>query len=97
MPSDTPPEEIHLNRVPVGVVAAICAWNFPMAMFFRKTAPALVAGNAVVLKPSETTPLSAMALMRLIERVELPPGVLNLVVGGRELGAPSSPIRRRTW
>ncbi len=87
VPSDNPLESIHLNRVPVGVVVAICAWNFPMAMFFRKATPALLAGNAVVLKPSETTPLSALALMKLIERVELPPGVLNVLVGGRELGA----------
>jgi lactaldehyde dehydrogenase/glycolaldehyde dehydrogenase len=87
VPSDDPNETIHFNRVPVGVVVAICAWNFPMAMFFRKSAPALLAGNAVVLKPSETTPLAALALARVIERVELPPGVLNVLAGGRELGA----------
>lgn len=87
VPSDDPNESIHLERVPVGVVAAITAWNFPMAMFFRKIAPALITGNTVVLKPSETTPLAALALMRLIERVELPPGVLNIVVGAGDIGS----------
>jgi lactaldehyde dehydrogenase / glycolaldehyde dehydrogenase len=87
IPSDDPDEVIHLLRVPVGVVVAICAWNFPMAMFFRKVAPALLAGNAVVLKASETTPLAALALMRVIEQADLPPGVLNVVSGGPDVGA----------
>jgi lactaldehyde dehydrogenase / glycolaldehyde dehydrogenase len=87
IPSDDPDEAIHLLRVPVGVVVAICAWNFPMAMFFRKVAPALLAGNAVVLKASETTPLAALALTRLIEQADLPPGVLNVVSGGPDVGA----------
>lgn len=85
--SDNPDEAIHLLRVPVGVVVAICAWNFPMAMFFRKISPALLAGNSVVIKSSETTPLSALALMALIEEVDLPRGVLNVVTGAREVGA----------
>jgi lactaldehyde dehydrogenase / glycolaldehyde dehydrogenase len=87
IPSDDPDEAIHLLRVPVGVVAAICAWNFPMAMFFRKVAPALLAGNTVVLKASETTPLAALALTRVIEQADLPPGVLNIVSGGPDVGA----------
>ncbi len=87
LPSDNPRESIHLMRVPVGVVAAICAWNFPMAMFFRKTCPALLAGNTVVIKSSETTPLSALALMELIEQVDLPPGVLNVLTGAGDVGA----------
>lgn len=87
VPSDVPGEVIHLTRVPVGVVAAICAWNFPIANFFRKVAPALLVGNAVVLKSSETTPLAAIAVTHLLENSDLPPGVLNLVTGGRETGA----------
>lgn len=86
VPSDTPGETIHLTRVPVGVVVAICAWNFPMAMYARKVAPALLAGNAVVLKSSETTPLSAIAMTRLAQEADFPPGVLNLITGDRTVG-----------
>jgi lactaldehyde dehydrogenase / glycolaldehyde dehydrogenase len=86
VPSDDPYETIHMIRVPVGVVAAICAWNFPMAMFFRKISPALLTGNTVVLKSSETTPLSALALARIIEGIDLPPGVLNVVTGAADVG-----------
>jgi lactaldehyde dehydrogenase / glycolaldehyde dehydrogenase len=87
VPSDDPHESIHMMRVPIGVVAAICAWNFPMAMFFRKISPALLTGNTVVLKSSETTPLSALALARVIENAELPPGVLNVITGAGDVGA----------
>jgi lactaldehyde dehydrogenase/glycolaldehyde dehydrogenase len=87
LPSDNPGETINLMRTPVGVVAAICAWNYPIALFFRKVAPALVAGNTVVLKPSETTPLTSIRVVELIaERDVFPPGVLNLVTGARETG-----------
>lgn len=86
LPGDQRDEVINLLRVPVGTVAAICAWNFPLAMFARKIAPALLAGNAVVAKPSELTPLSAIAATRLAERAGLPAGVLNLVCGGPETG-----------
>jgi lactaldehyde dehydrogenase/glycolaldehyde dehydrogenase len=85
--SDNPDEAIHLVRVPLGVVAAITAWNFPMALFVRKVAPALVTGNAVVLKPSELTPLSTLALTRMLDaELDLPAGILNLVVGGPDVG-----------
>lgn len=87
IPSDDPRESISLIRVPLGVVVAICAWNFPMAMFFRKVAPALLAGNTVVLKSSETTPLCVLALTRLVEQVDLPPGVLNVLSGAADVGA----------
>jgi lactaldehyde dehydrogenase/glycolaldehyde dehydrogenase len=86
LPGDQRDEVINLLRVPVGTVAAICAWNFPLAMFARKVAPALLAGNAVVAKPSELTPLSAIAATRLAEQTGLPAGVLNLVCGGPETG-----------
>jgi lactaldehyde dehydrogenase/glycolaldehyde dehydrogenase len=87
LPSDNPDEAIHLLRVSLGVVVAICAWNFPMAMFFRKICPALLAGNTVVLKSSETTPLAALALTAVIEEAELPPGVLNVVSGASDVGS----------
>ena len=66
-------------RQPVGVVAAITPWNFPVAMITRKCAPALAAGCPVVIKPSELTPLCALALAELAQRAGFPPGVLNVI------------------
>ncbi len=87
LPGDVPGEVIHLLRAPVGVVGAICPWNFPLAVLCRKLGPALVTGNAVVVKPSEVSPLSTLELMRLIdEHLDLPPGVLNVVTGGAATG-----------
>jgi len=86
VPSDEPDEVINVLRVPVGTVAAICAWNFPLALFARKVSPALLAGNAVVAKPSELTPLSALLATSLAAEAGIPPGVLNLVCGGPETG-----------
>ncbi len=68
-------------KQPVGVVAAITPWNFPAAMITRKVAPALAVGCTVVLKPSELTPFSALALALLANEAGLPPGVLNVVTG----------------
>jgi len=70
-----------VTKQPVGVVAAITPWNFPNAMITRKVAPALAAGCTVVLKPSEETPLSALALAELAQRAGFPAGVLNIVTG----------------
>ena len=87
VPSDEPSESIHLLRVPVGVVVAICAWNYPLAGFFRKLAPALLTGNVVVAKPSPNTPLASLRAMQLIaDEVELPAGVLNVAAGGAAVG-----------
>jgi lactaldehyde dehydrogenase/glycolaldehyde dehydrogenase len=87
LPGDVPGEQIHLLRVPVGVVVAICPWNFPLAVLCRKIGPALVTGNTVVIKPSEISPLSTRELLRLAaERVAFPEGVVNVVYGGRETG-----------
>lgn len=86
VPSDARDETINLLRVPIGTVAAICAWNFPLALFARKVAPALLAGNAVVAKPSELTPLSAIAATELAVEAGIPDGVLNLVCGGPDAG-----------
>lgn len=76
-----------ITREPVGVVAAIVPWNFPMIMAAWKLAPALAMGNSVVLKPSEKSPLSALHLVRLAEQAGLPKGVLNVVPGfGHQAG-----------
>ncbi|UOB20679.1 NAD-dependent succinate-semialdehyde dehydrogenase [Macrococcus armenti] len=72
---------------PIGVVAAITPWNFPSGMITRKLAPALAAGNTVVLKPSSDTPLSALAIFELFEQAEFPEGVVNIVMGSsKEIG-----------
>ncbi|MBT2654972.1 aldehyde dehydrogenase family protein [Bacillus sp. ISL-18] len=74
-------------RVPVGVVAAITPFNFPMNLVVHKVAPAIAAGCAVVLKPASTTPLSAIYLCNLLEEAGLPKGYINLVIGsGRTVG-----------
>ena len=84
------PEEIPGNslilREPVGVVAAITPWNFPLLLATWKIGPALLAGNTVVLKPSPFTPLTTLKLGELLAS-QLPPGVVNVVSGGDELGA----------
>lgn len=69
---------------PVGVCALITPWNFPSAMLTRKLGPALVAGNTVVAKPAELTPLSALAIGAIAEDIGFPPGVINLVTGAPE-------------
>lgn len=77
-----------LIREPVGVVAAIIPWNFPLKMAVWKLGPALAAGNTVVLKPSEETPATAMELARLIHEAGFPKGAVNIITGfGEEAGA----------
>ena len=88
-------------RQPIGVSAGITPWNFPAAMPARKAAPALAAGNTMVMKPAEQTPLTALAVMKLGEEAGLPPGVLSMVTGdaadappiGREMT--SNPLVRK--
>jgi aldehyde dehydrogenase (NAD+) len=72
---------------PVGVCGQIIPWNFPLLMAAWKLAPALACGNTVVLKPAETTPLTALHLARLFQEADLPPGVVNIVTGAGETGA----------
>jgi succinate-semialdehyde dehydrogenase/glutarate-semialdehyde dehydrogenase len=72
---------IVVLKEPVGVSAAITPWNFPNAMITRKCAPALAAGCPIVVKPSELTPLSALAIAKLAERAGFPPGIVNVVTG----------------
>ncbi len=91
IPPHAPNLRVLVQKQPVGVAAAITPWNFPIAMITRKVAPALAAGCTVVVKPSEETPLCALALAELAHRAGFPPGVINIVTGmdapaiGREL------------
>jgi succinate-semialdehyde dehydrogenase/glutarate-semialdehyde dehydrogenase len=92
IPSPTADRRILVLKEAVGVCAVITPWNFPNAMITRKVAPALAAGCTVVIKPSEFTPFSALALGVLAERAGIPAGVINIVTGmpaeiGRELMA----------
>ena len=87
VPGDSRRESIHILRRPRGVVAGIVPWNYPIAVFVRKLAPALVTGNAMVAKPSEETPLATLRLVELVdEHAPLPEGVLNVVTGGPDAG-----------
>jgi aldehyde dehydrogenase (NAD+) len=74
------------NPRPVGVAAQVIPWNFPLLMLAWKIAPALAAGNTVVLKPAETTPLTALAFADICQQADLPPGVVNIITGGGETG-----------
>jgi lactaldehyde dehydrogenase/glycolaldehyde dehydrogenase len=88
LPGDARHEQIWIQRVPFGVVAAMTAWNFPAALFARKVGPALVTGNTIVLKPHELTPLNTLYLAELARQAGFPDGVLNVITGeGREVGA----------
>ena len=90
--------EVEVTREPLGVVAAITPWNFPLAIPAWKIAPALAFGNCVVFKPAELVPASPWTLVDIVQRAGLPPGVLNLVMGpGAKIGAAlaSSPHDRR--
>jgi phenylacetaldehyde dehydrogenase len=80
-PAGGAPFHVYTRREPVGVVGAIIPWNFPLLMCGYKLGPALAAGNTVVLKPAEQTPLSALRLAELIAEVGFPPGVVNVVTG----------------
>ncbi len=75
------------DPTPVGVCGQIIPWNFPLLMAAWKIAPALACGNAVVLKPAETTPLTALRLAEILDEVGLPPGVANIVTGDGRTGA----------
>ena len=72
---------------PVGVCAQIIPWNFPLLMTAWKIAPALACGNTVVLKPAETSPLTALRLAEILQEVDLPPGVVNIITGDGTTGA----------
>ncbi len=75
------------SPAPLGVAAQVIPWNFPLLMLAWKIAPALAAGNTVVLKPAETTPLTALLFAEILQQADLPPGVVNIVTGAGETGA----------
>jgi len=83
----------YVRREPVGVCAQVTPWNYPLMMAVWKFAPALAAGNTVVLKPSDTTPVSTVMMARIMQEL-LPPGVLNVVCGDRGTGR--AMVRHRT-
>src|SRR5919201_308090 len=84
IPTYMPDRRVVVLRQPIGVSAGITPWNFPAAMPTRKAAPALAAGNTMVMKPAEQTPLTALAVMKLGEDSGLPAGVLSIVTGDAE-------------
>jgi lactaldehyde dehydrogenase/glycolaldehyde dehydrogenase len=87
LPSDHPNEDVWIRRVPHGVVVGLTAWNYPAALAARKIGPALVAGNTIVVKGHEATPLSALEIARLAHESGMPKGVLNVITGdGRAVG-----------
>ncbi|MGK6320384.1 NAD-dependent succinate-semialdehyde dehydrogenase [Sphingomonas sp. DT-204] len=81
IPANQADRRLIVTRAPVGVVAAVTPWNFPSSMIARKVAPALAAGCTIVLKPSDLTPFSALALAVLAEEAGVPAGVFNIVTG----------------
>lgn len=81
IPSHIANKRMQVWRKPVGVVAAITPWNFPLAMITRKIAPALAVGCTVLIKPSKESPLTAMKFMELVEQAGFPKGVINVVTG----------------
>ena len=98
IPAPQPDKRIVVIKQPIGVVACITPWNFPLAMITRKAGPAIAAGCTVVLKPASQTPFSALALAELAERAGVPAGVFNVITGsaaaiGGELT--SNPIVRK--
>src|SRR3984885_16321030 len=84
--NETSVGQITKRYVPLGVVAAISPWNLPFWLSFTKVLPALLTGNAVVLKPAVFTPLTVLRAADYI-REFLPPGVLNVIIGGYKMGA----------
>lgn len=93
---DLPPTAFgYTRREPLGVCAGIGAWNYPIQIACWKSAPALACGNAMVFKPSELTPLTAMELARAYTDAGIPPGVFNVVQGAAETGKVLSKTRQR--
>src|SRR5882757_2568478 len=98
IPGHQADKRIVILKQPIGVVACITPWNFPLAMITRKAGPALAAGCTVVIKPATQTPFSALALAELAERAGVPKGVLNVITGSaKEIGAEltSNPFVRK--
>ena len=79
--SDRPGETIFLFRRPIGVIGGILPWNFPFFLIARKAGPALIAGNTIVIKPSEETPHNAVKFCEILNEIGFPPGLINIVYG----------------
>jgi betaine-aldehyde dehydrogenase len=77
---------VYTRREPIGICAGIGAWNYPLQIASWKAAPALACGNAMIFKPSELTPLTALKLAEIFTEAGLPDGVFNVIIGGREVG-----------
>ncbi len=87
IPSTRPDFQVEISREPLGVIGIISPWNFPIAIPAWKAAPAMMCGNAVILKPASLTPASAIALTEIISKQDIPPGLFNLVLGsGSNIG-----------
>jgi len=86
VPGSRPGEKILIEKLPHGVIAGISAWNFPAGLLARKVAPALAAGNTIVLKPHELTPVTSLEIAKLIAEAGVPAGVVNIVSGGIPAG-----------
>jgi len=85
--SDREKEHIYLHKVPIGVAVGICPWNFPFFVMARKVAASLITGNTCVIKPSSEAPNTIMEFADLIQKIDLPDGVLNFICGaGRTVG-----------
>lgn len=87
VPSDSPNENIMIFKKPVGVVAGILPWNYPFFLIARKVAPAVLTGNTVIVKPSSSAPNNALIFAQLLEAVDLPAGVVNILSGDRKFGS----------
>lgn len=101
IPSPVPNKRISVIKQPLGVVAAITPWNFPLSMVARKLGPALAVGCTVVLRPSREAPLSSLELIKLMDEIGFPKGVVNLLIGGtNEIVGPimeSKTVRKVTF
>ena len=87
IPSTRPGFQVEISREPLGVIGIISPWNFPIAIPAWKAAPAMMCGNAVILKPASLTPASAIALTEIISKQDIPSGLFNLVLGsGSNIG-----------
>lgn len=84
IPSDSPDENLMLHRVPIGVVACLIPFNYPVYTLLRKIAPALIAGNTVLVRPSNQTPCSAFEIAQAVLDAGLPPGVVNIMAMGHD-------------
>lgn len=79
--SDRQNEHIYLHKAPIGVAVGICPWNFPFFVMARKIAPSIVTGNTCIVKPSSVAPMTIMEFAKLVEKIDIPKGVVNFVCG----------------